>query len=155
MQQHPDFHPHYFTHQTPHVRIEDGYQRPYRPQSSWYEIENGIGWAERQAGQGGGLGSDRHTDRLMDGIGWAGALAIVVVPGLFFPPWLIVGGILLVLSALNAGIDRLAAAEDRARARDARQAAYAAQMPRQRPEIRQAFPARPNPFPVLNLEDYT
>lgn len=133
------FHPHYFTHDTPHVRINDGYQRPYRSQESWFEIDNPIGWAERQTGQGGGLGSDRHTDRLMNGIGWAGAVAIVVVPGLLFPPWLIVGTILLVLSAFSNGVDALAAAEDRARERDAIAAARAAQMPHAHPRIDPAF----------------
>lgn len=138
------FHPHYFTRTTPHVRIDDGYARPYRPAGSWYEIENQIGWAERQHGQGGGLGSDRHTDRLINGIGWAGAFALVLIPGLAFPPWLVIGGILLILSAIASGIDALAADEDRYQAEQATAAAYAAQMPHPHPRIDSAF-SSPNP----------
>lgn len=136
----PDFHPYYFTRETPHVKIEDGYQRPYRSPNSWFEIENGIGWAEYRAGSGGGLGSDRHTDRLMDGIGWAGALAFVLVPGLFFPPWLVIGGIMLILSVLWRGIEALAESEEKIRAREQAEAAYLAQMPNPQMGPSQAFP---------------
>lgn len=134
------FHPHYFTRDTPHVRIEDGYARPYRPAGSWYEIENQIGWSERQLGQGGGIGSDRHTDRLMNGMGWAVAVALVLIPGLAFPPWLVIGTILLVLSAISHVIEALAAAEDRDRHRDAVAAAYRAQMPHPQTHVAPAFP---------------
>lgn len=142
--QRPDFHPHYFTRTTPHVKIDDGYDRPHRPAGSWYEIENQIGWSERQLGQGGGIGSDRHTDRLMNGIGWAGAVALVLVPGLAFPPWLVLGTILLALSAFAHVVEALAAYEDRCRERDAIAAARAAQMPHPHPHIDSAF-SSPNP----------
>lgn len=134
-----NFHPHYFTQDTPHVRIEDGYQRPYRPAGSWYEIDNQIGWAEHQLGSGGGLGSDRHTERLMDGIGWAGALAIVLVPGLIFPPLLLIGVPMLLLSVFVRVVDALAASEDRIRAQEAAEAAYMAQMPNAETNVGRAF----------------
>lgn len=136
----PDFHPHYFTRDTPHIRIEDGYERPYRSPESWYEIENGIGWAEYRLGSGGGLGSDRHTDRLMDGLGWAGAVALVLIPGLAYPPLLLILVPLFVLSAITSGIKGLARIEDRIRAREAAEAAMRDQAPADRPIQVRAFP---------------
>lgn len=139
----PSYHPHYFTRDTPHVWAPDGHPRPWRSPNSWHETENAIGWAEYQAGSGGGLGSDRHTERLNNGMGWAGAVALVLIPGMAFPPWLVIGAILLGLSALNAVLDALCARADRLDAEEAAREAYMAQIPHHAPPVEPAFGERP------------
>lgn len=68
---------------------------PHRPPEGFYEIANPLGYEEKRAGMGGGIGSERHIQDLMGGMSVVIILAMALVSSLAFPPlfivWILVG----------------------------------------------------------------
>lgn len=63
---------------------------PHRPASSFRQIDNPLGYEEKRLGMGGSIGSERHTQDLMNGMSVVVILAAALVSSAVFPPLFIV-----------------------------------------------------------------
>lgn len=94
---------------------------PRRPDSSFVEIANPLGYEEKRTGMGGGINSERHIQDLMGGMSVVMIFGLAFISSIAFPPlfvvWIIVAIWALFVQVIQPYGQKQLALEAQARAR--------------------------------------